>query len=104
MKMFNLSYDDVFIKHKKEETIIYCDPPYRNTEGYQINYRAKEKGFDYETFYKWCIEKKREGYNIFISELNMPEEYFQPIFSKKTLHTISQSNPNTAIEKLFIPK
>ena len=32
-----------------------------------------------------CIDKAKKGYNVFISEYNMPQDRFKEIWSKETL-------------------
>lgn len=59
------SYENLGIP---ENSIIYCDPPYQNTKGYDVE-------FDYPRFYEWCFCKKSEGHKIFVSECSMPLEF-----------------------------
>ena len=59
------SYENLEIP---DNSIIYCDPPYRGTEGYGL-------AFDYPKFYEWCFLKKSEGHRIFISEYSMPSDF-----------------------------
>ncbi|WP_300227263.1 DNA adenine methylase [uncultured Bacteroides sp.] len=51
-----------------ENSIIYCDPPYKGTKGYDIE-------FDHDMFYDWCFKKNDEGHRIYISEYSMPPEF-----------------------------
>lgn len=57
----NLSYDEVEIK---PGSIIYCDIPYSDTDGYDMD-------FDYEKFYAWA---ERQTELVIISEYKMPGE------------------------------
>ena len=41
----------------EEDSVIYCDPPYANTNSYKIDFKHNE-------FYDWCKNQK----NCFISE------------------------------------
>lgn len=61
---YNCSYDEIEIK---PNSVIYCDIPYRNTEGYE---EFGSSNFDYEKFYEWANRQKEI---VFISEYNMPE-------------------------------
>lgn len=61
---YNCSYDEVEIK---PNSVIYCDIPYRNTEGYG---EFGSSNFDYEKFYEWA---NRQTEIVFISEYSMPE-------------------------------
>ena len=56
----NQSYDKVKIK---PNSVIYCDIPYRDTDGYGMD-------FDYEKFYSWA---ERQSELVIISEYNMPD-------------------------------
>ena len=77
----NLDYAEVKISTPPQDTIIYADPPYANTSEYKLCGNR----FDYERFYQWCIDKAKQGYNVFISEYNMPQDRFKEIWSKETL-------------------
>ena len=75
----NLDYAEVKISTPPQDTIIYADPPYINTSEYKLC----GNNFDYERFYQWCIDKAKKGYNVFISEYNMPQDRFREIWSKE---------------------
>ena len=75
----NLDYAEVKISTPPQDTIIYADPPYANTSEYKLCGNS----FDYERFYQWCIDKAKQGYNVFISEYNMPQDRFREIWSKE---------------------
>lgn len=78
-------------------SIVYCDPPYRNTTKYSNN-----KNFDYNSFYSWCCNKQKEGHTVYISEYYMPEEHFECILNinHRTILKKDTNNIKT-IEKLF---
>ena len=76
----NLDYAEVKISTPPQDTIIYADPPYANTSEYKLCGNS----FDYERFYQWCIDKAKQGYNVFISEYNMPQDRFKEVWSKDT--------------------
>lgn len=87
------SYDQLDIP---EESVIYCDIPYRNT----VKYQAVDE-IDYEKFYNWCKKMKCEGCSIYISEYNMPED-FTCIWQKECkVQVSSKSNSILSVEKLF---
>jgi len=94
VELYCCSYDELVIP---EYSIIYCDPPYRDTTGYLSD-------FDYEKFYNWCIDKQKEGHQVFISEYYMPEDKFECIWQKEVKVTLETTNTHNRIEKLFIPK
>lgn len=85
------SYDEVKIKNN---SVIYCDIPYKDTANYI------SVAFDYDKFYKWRQTKN----NIYISEYNMPAAEFKEVYNiEKTVLLSGKSNSIKAVEKLFIP-
>ena len=69
LDLTNKDYADVQIK---ENSVIYCDPPYKNTHKYRVD-------FNYENFYEWCGKQK---YLVIISEYAMPQDRFICIAEK----------------------
>ena len=49
-------------------SLIYCDPPYWDTDGYIDD-------FDHEAFWAWCREKSDEGHTVFVSEYQAPDDF-----------------------------
>lgn len=79
--------------------VIYCDIPYKGTLEY------KNKKFEYEAFYQWCVEMARFNV-VLVSEYNMPEDFFECIWSKESKvlldsNKTSNNKDNIRIEKLF---
>lgn len=78
-------------------SIIYCDPPYKETTGYK-------DCFNHEKFYDWCRVKKKEGHNIFVSEYNMPDDFIC-VWKKGVKSSLSANGriggSKNSIEKLF---
>lgn len=93
---FNDDYRNVELP---ANAIIYCDIPYRNTEKYNSSI-----DFDYDAFYDWCIEKKKQGYQVFISEYSMPEDKFECVFEIDKLQRLSSTKSSRVTEKIFVPK
>lgn len=79
----------------KENSIIYCDPPYKDTRKY-----AAVGNFDSEAFYEWCRQQTQP---IFISEYSMPDD-FECIAQFKVTKQMSAKGGGHAIEKLFTLK
>ena len=92
LQSFSTDYQNVKIY---KDSVIYCDIPYENTDGYTTG------GFDYERFYSWC-EKQTEP--LFISSYRMPEDRFVCIATFKHRSTLSATANNKVLEKVFIPK
>lgn len=90
-----LDYEEVTIP---EDSVIYCDIPYENTDGYL------EKGqgvFDYERFYQWC---GRQTQPVFISSYLMPEDRFDCIEEFTHRSTLSATANNLVTERIYVPK
>ena len=81
----NLSYNELKFE---ENSVIYCDPPYIDSEQYKTK-------FNHEEFYNWARNQK----NIYISEYRLPED-FKEVFSFKKTCTFKHSGKITT-EKLF---
>lgn len=92
LERLQLDYQEVPIKRGD---VIYCDPPYKGTSGYN------GVGFNHNDFYRWAINSGR-GNIVIISEYSMPEDFFEIARVEKRVllgHKIGK-----AVEKLFIPK
>lgn len=77
-----------------EDSVIYCDIPYQDTNVYQKN------GFDYERFYDWCF---RQTEPVFISSYKMPSDFEEVAVFKHT-QSLCATKTSTVYEKLFVPK
>lgn len=80
-------------------SIIYCDIPYRNTGTYN-----KAEYFDYDAFYDWCVKKKEEGNDVFISEYSMPDDRFECVFEMSKISSLAPTKSSRVTEKIFVPK
>lgn len=83
----NLSYEEVPIE---EDSVIYCDPPYKDTNTYLDD-------FDHEKFYSWLRSLKQQ---VFISEYQMPSDFYE-VFSIKKRVLINDKLNTQKLEKLF---
>jgi len=75
-----------------DNSIIYCDPPYKGTTKYKdvINYNR---------FWEWTRQKSREGHTVFISEYAAPDD-FTCIWQKEVNCDLTK-NDSKRTEKLF---
>ena len=90
----SFSYDEIDLP-EPNETVIICDPPYRNTQGYQVE-------FDNDKFEQWCIDKSAEGYEVFVCEYNIDNPAFEEVWSKEVINTGGgNKNQKKSIEKLY---
>lgn len=78
-----LSYDQVEIK---PDSIIYCDPPYSNTEKYDVD-------FNHKKFLDWADSQENP---VFISEYKINDKRFRPMFKIKKVQRLS---PKSRIQK-----
>lgn len=85
---------------KVNNSVIYCDIPYRNTTNY------KTETFDYDKFYKWCKKMKSQNNVVLISEYSMPENDFECIWSKEhsTSVALGDKKHSKRVERLYITK
>lgn len=65
LKGVNFYHSDYTGFTSLENFIIYCDPPYFETEGY------KER-FDSESFWRWCIKMAKKDNIVLVSEYSIP--------------------------------
>lgn len=91
LDLTNKDYADVEIK---DNSVIYCDPPYLNTKGYKIK-------FDNERFYSWCRKQKEL---VIISEYNMPDDFICVVQREKRVLMNKDDKTIKKTEKLFVPK
>ena len=85
----NLDYSDVKIETPIKDTIVYLDPPYRNTGKY-----LEEVDFDeLDSFFL------NLPYVAFMSEYNAP---FKSIYEIKTRSAMGNNNNARRVEKLYI--
>lgn len=94
IEVFNKDYADVELP-SPEECVIYCDIPYDKTYSYVTG------GFDYERFYKWCQEKAFEGYQIYVSSYELPEEIFISVWEKQRHCKATSGSGKQVVEKIY---
>ena len=87
-----------YADYKREDgDVVYCDPPYANTEFYGCN----GKGFDTCAFWEWA---RTRDYPVYVSEYKAPDD-FVSIWSKKRggVQPGQGNGKNTThIEHLFV--
>jgi DNA adenine methylase len=91
VQFFNVNYWELKIP---DNSIIYCDPPYANTEKYK-------DGFDTDKFWNWCEQKVKENHIVFVSEYSAPLNW-KCIWSKIVYNTLDlNTGAKQGTEKLF---
>jgi len=78
-----------------ENSLIYCDPPYKGTTGY------KTESFNHDEFFTWCLEQKAKGNVVFVSEYEAPFEEVWRGEVKTNFASSRTKATHTAVEKLF---
>ena len=78
------------------DSVIYCDPPYRETEGYR-----KGKDFNHDRFFEWAL---RQTVPVYVSEYAMPEDFVDVSSWQKSCKMKPTSNSLRTTEKLFVPR
>lgn len=79
-----------------DNSIIYCDIPYRNTNKYK-----KSTTFEYEAFYQWCVDMKNKGYDIYVSEYDIPDNRFTEVWRKEKRTSFNDKKNIKTIEKIY---
>lgn len=75
--------------------VVYCDPPYHNTNQY------KSVGtFDHAAFYDWLLSR---DYPVFVSEYTMPDD-FAPIAIKQKTGIMAPKSVKYVAEKIFVQR
>ena len=91
-------YKDIFVS--EPTTVIYCDPPYINTSGYEDAIR--ESGFNHAEFYDWCEAQKGL---VVLSEYIAPADRFTCVWSKEKIVLAGGAKCQiTKVERLFVVK
>ena len=90
----SVSYDEIDLPDPSE-TVIICDAPYRGVQGYQVE-------FDNDKFEQWCIDRAREGYEVFVCEYNIENPAFEEVWEKEVINGGGgNKNQKRSVEKLY---
>ena len=89
-------YNKDFYKLKKsiKSSLIYCDPPYKDTK--QYNY---SKNFNYDMFWNWVRDMSKNNI-VIVSEEQAPND-FKVIWQQDIKRTIDNNSTVCSVEKLF---
>jgi len=86
------AYDELDIP---KNSIIYCDPPYKNTTKYNVD------TFDHDRFFDWCREMKQLGHVVFVSEYQAPDD-FECVYEKEIVSSLDKNTGGKiGVERLF---
>lgn len=78
------------------DSVVYCDPPYRDKGEYQ-----KSKRFNHDRFYEWAL---RQTVPVFVSEYAMSEDFVEVAAWRKMCSMSQDTKPKATTEKLFVPR
>jgi len=91
VNFYSCDYDKLVIPN---ESIIYCDIPYKNTKQYSTS-----KNFDHDKFWQWCRDISKDN-TVFVSEYNAPND-FECVWQKEVNVAIRPNKTLAQVEKLF---
>lgn len=87
------SYKQMYIP---PHSIIYCDPPYKETTGYRSG------KFNSCEFWEWCRAMSKAGHRVFVSEYNGPSDFHLLWTHEVKGRLSSESNSIIKEERLFM--
>jgi len=90
IKFYNKSYNS----WDPNNMLIYCDPPYKNTVGYQTG------EFNHDEFWEIMRKWSKKNY-VFISEEQAPKD-FKVVWKKNKRRTLNATTRSNKMEKLFV--
>lgn len=79
-----------------DNSIIYCDPPYKNTASYKCG------PFNHDEFYQWCRAMSEKGHKVFISEYQAPDDFILLWAHEVNMFLNANSNLTNKTECLFL--
>lgn len=86
-------YRDIEIKN---QSVVYCDPPYKGTTSYST------VDFNHNEFYEKCRDWGRQGHTVFVSEYEMPSD-FVCVWEKRVNSSLTKdTGGKKAVERLFL--
>jgi DNA adenine methylase len=92
--IYNEDYRNLYIP---PNSIVYCDPPYAKSLGYEREFKTQD-------FWPWVRYVSKQGHRVFVSEYIAPEDFIC-IWSKTVSNTLAKDTGSKfGVEKLFIYK
>lgn len=87
----SISYADYAYR---DGDVVYCDPPYKNTEGYEIE-------FNTDAFWEWA---RTRDYPVYVSEYKAPSDFVSVWSKEKRVLLNRESLTAPRVEHLFVHK
>lgn len=81
-----------------ENSIIYLDPPYKNTSKVY-----KHNNLNYKEFYRWCKDMSKDNI-VLISGYHMPDDFEVVYEFRKAKSTLQGGQHADKYEKLYMVK
>lgn len=92
----NTSSVDYRLLDIPNNSIIFCDPPYKDS-----TVKYNDQKFNHEEFYEWCLEKAKHN-QVFVTEYNIDHPHFHLIGEKERQISLNgQGSKGMKIEKLY---
>jgi DNA adenine methylase len=88
--------DDYFELEIPDNSIIYCDIPYKDTKQYSTS-----KNFNHDKFWQWCRNMTKQGHKVFISEYQAPDDFIC-VWSKEVTNSMNTTLTYKPTERLFV--
>jgi len=89
-------YNKSYLYYNPSNMLIYCDPPYKSTEGYSTG------DFDHDLFWE-TMRKWSKNNCVFISEESAPSDFIV-VWKRKKRRTLDKQNRFYSYEKLYAYK
>jgi site-specific DNA-adenine methylase len=85
-------------------SVIYCDPPYTDTDvGAYRSLSKEERRFDHAVFWQWCRDHAARGSTVLVSEYSAPDDVACAFSKDHAVNTGRHSGAaSTAVERVFI--
>lgn len=77
------------------DDVVYCDPPYANTENY-----AAAGEFNHAAFWSWADRVHEVGALVLVTEFTAPKHWV-PVDSVERVQTLDKNSSNTRREMLY---
>lgn len=78
----------------RDGDVVYCDPPYKNTKGYEVE-------FDTDAFWEWA---RTRDYPVYVSEYQAPSDFVSVWSREKRALLCSESPTAPRAEHMFVYK
>lgn len=97
LKGIEILYKDYRTVRAPPRSVIYCDPPYRNTTKY-----ATARSFNSNEFWDWVRVQVVEGHSVFVSEFEAPNDFYSIWSMERATSLTKNTGLHSRTEHLFI--